>query len=142
MAVEPESARVMQEPPRMFSRPTEPPRPIEPIRSGEFVTKLHATWSRPYENRSSWSNRIRSKSRSAIERLLGRADHELIGDLIRAVDAVAARCDEISARLSQLEIITNEVAETLGPEVTRLTAEVGHLASRGPITANPPTHGE
>jgi hypothetical protein len=116
----------------MFSRTAEAPDALEPIRANDLIGRLHTAWQRaagrdagPHD---APSVRLRAKSRAGVERIRGRADHELIGDLIRAVDAVAARCDEIAGRLSHQEIVTSEVAESLGQEVTRLRAAVAHLA--------------
>ncbi len=54
----------------------------------------------------------------------------MIGDLIRAVDAVAARCDEISERLAQQQIVLNDAVTILGEELTRLRAESAPLVGR------------
>jgi hypothetical protein len=127
----------------MFSRTTEAPDAFEPIRGSDLIGRLHAAWQRAAGRDASApdapSGRLRAKSRAGIERIRGRADHELIGDLIRAVDAIAARCDEIAGRLSHQEIVTSEVAEALGQEVTRLRAAVGHLADgHDPAGLSPP----
>ncbi len=123
----------------MLSRTTDAPDALEPIRASDLVGRLHTAWQRAAGRDTgppdAPSGRLRAKSRAGIERIRGRADHELIGDLIRAVDAIAARCDEICAgRLSHQEIVTSEVAQALGQEVTRLRAAVGHLADRNDPT--------
>jgi hypothetical protein len=48
----------------------------------------------------------------------------MLGDLIRAIDAVATRCDELSDRVSSLEVSVDDMARILGEEVTRLRAAV------------------
>jgi hypothetical protein len=115
----------------MFSRTTESPDALEPIRGSNLIGMLHTAWQRAAGRDISPPDapggRLRAKSRAGLERIWGRADHELIGDLIRAVDAIAARCDEIAGRLSHQEIVTSEVAQALGQEVTRLRAAVSHL---------------
>lgn len=133
MAIESESTGVTKplQPPRMFTRPSESGPALEPIRSGTHVTNLHANWARVarlgVDASTSWSGRLRAKTLSGIDRIRGRTDHELIGELIRAVDAVAARCDEMAARLAQQEAVTSEMAEAFGQELTRLTAAVNHV---------------
>ena len=84
--------------------------------------------------------RARAGPAGTFHRLLGRITHrgsgsldrELIGDLIRAVDAVAARCDEISERLAQQQTVLDDAVTILGEELTRLRAESAPLLGRAP----------
>ena len=119
--------RSVTEPPAMFRRPTDPPDPLPPIRSSETITGLHAEWARQHAGpapENTWSNRLRNKARAVRGRIGVGTDPQLLGDLVRAVDAVAARCDELSERASHLEIVVDDLARILGEEVTRLRAAV------------------
>jgi hypothetical protein len=120
-------------PPSMFSRPTDAPEPLPPIRSGAYVSALHSEWARRHgqwaDSGPTW-RRMARRARSRLQRSLGGADTQLLGDLVRAVDALAARCDEMTARLSNQEAVVAELAQTLGREVTRLRATVDLLTTR------------
>jgi tetrahydromethanopterin S-methyltransferase subunit B len=50
-----------------------------------------------------------------------------MGDVVRAVDAVAQRCDELSERVTRLSTITDDVASSLSEEVSELRTIVEHL---------------
>jgi hypothetical protein len=145
MALEPLPADMSEPPPRMFARPTEAADPLAPIRASEPVTRLHDEWARMHGRSPAESisvrAQIRGKLRSGLQRLLGRADHEFLGDLVRAVDALAARCDELSVHLSNQEIVSGNLAEILGEDVTRLRAAVDRLNGSGRDTASPGSDG-
>jgi hypothetical protein len=118
----------------MFSRPTEAGEPLAPVRASDHLIALHVEWSRLHAAEASGTLRARVKraARQSTHRLLGRADDDLLlGDLVRAVDALAARCDELAARLAQQEAITADVAAILGEDITRLTADVSRMRSQG-----------
>jgi hypothetical protein len=70
--------------------------------------------------------------RTAASRLLGRGHDELIGDMIRAFDTLALRCDELSERLARQEALTADIAGALGQDVARLQAAVQQLRSADP----------
>jgi hypothetical protein len=53
----------------------------------------------------------------------GSVDREIIADVIRAIDALANRCDELSDRLEHQHIILDDAVTILGEEITRLRAE-------------------
>jgi hypothetical protein len=120
---------MIEHPPDMFDRPTEAPPPLEPVRSSEDITTMHAEWARrdvaSRTKASSW-HRVVRKTRSAADRMLGRADNQMMGDLIRAIDTVAMRCDELSERVTRQEALIAEIASSLGQELTRLRALVAH----------------
>jgi tetrahydromethanopterin S-methyltransferase subunit B len=50
-----------------------------------------------------------------------------MGDVVRAVDAVAQRCDELSERITRLSTVTDDLAGSLSEEVTELRTIVEHL---------------
>ena len=74
------------------------------------------------------------KARSLADRGLGRPDREVMANLIRAVDAVAARCDELLERLTSQQVSIDDMATIYGEELTRMRAELARVASR----ARPP----
>jgi hypothetical protein len=120
---------MIEQPPEMFDRPTEAPPPLVPVQSSEHVTTMHMEWARrdvaSTAKTSPWRRVIR-KTRSTADRMLGRADNQMMGDLIRAIDAVAVRCDELSDRVARQEILIADMASSLGQELTRLRAVVAH----------------
>jgi hypothetical protein len=79
--------------------------------------------------------------RSIAVRVRGQADHELIGDLIRAVDSLAVRCDELTDRLQHQQVITGELAASLGQEVTRLRAALSRSVGEADPSGDPPHKG-
>ena len=86
-------------PPSMFRRPTDVPEALPPIRGSELLSILHTKWidlQPPAEvpSTSPW-HRLLRRSRRVGARVMRRGDHDLLGDLIRAVDAIAGRCDEL-----------------------------------------------
>ena len=56
---------------------------------------------------------------------------------MRAVDAVAERCDELSERAANLEVIVDDLARILGEEVTQLRAAVESRAAEGFAESSP-----
>ena len=59
----------------------------------------------------------------------------MIADLIRAIDAVAARCDVIADRLDHQNVVVNDAITIFGEELTRLRAE----SAPGPGDAGRPS---
>jgi hypothetical protein len=55
-------------------------------------------------------------------RSASQADHELIGDLIRAIDAVARRADELAGRITDLEVVVQEVVAVMSEDLVRILA--------------------
>jgi hypothetical protein len=141
MAIESQPDRMTGHAPRMFPRPTEALEPLESVRAAEEITRIHHAWAQQSgvaPGAMSGPGRLRAKFAAAVRRLRGRDDHELLGDLIRATDALAVRCDELGNRLQHQQVLTAELAESLGQEVTRLRAALsrttdGHEVARGPL---------
>ena len=123
----------LMEPPEMFRRPTDPAEPPPPLRSGDRITALHHEWARMHSgaDAATVAGRLRNEVRSVASRITNRADHRLLGDLVRAVDAVAERCDALSERTANLEIIVDDLARILGEEVTQLRAAIESRAAEG-----------
>ena len=67
-----------------------------------------------------------ARARQAIGRLGGAhdaaAERALLGDVIRAVDAVAARCDELAGRLTELQQVVEEAVVVFGQDLAAARA--------------------
>lgn len=110
--------------PSMFSRPTDAPDPLPPLRGSEHVEALHREWQHlnapaAGADAEPW-RRLGRRARRYVNRGLGSADHDVVADLIRAVDAVSARCDELAERLSAQQVIVAEMADIFSEELTRI----------------------
>jgi hypothetical protein len=118
-----------QEPPRMFRAPTDPPEPLPPLRADEPMVRLHLEWARMHETSVSTTlrSRLRARTRAVKLRLSGALSDRYMGDVVRAVDAVAQRCDELSERITRLSTITDDLASSVSEEVTELRTIVEHL---------------
>jgi hypothetical protein len=102
---------------------------------------MHTEWARldaAPGNTASVGVRLRVKARSAAARVTGNADRHFLADLVRAVDAVAARCDELSERVGKLEVVADDLARILGEEITQLRAAVERMADRESGTSTSP----
>jgi len=119
----------LQAPPAMFDLPADAPPAMPSVRGGDEVMRMHEQWRHLSTQRISTSSpfatRQLQRMRSLAHRLLGRSDHEFLADLTRAVDAVAARSDDISEQLARQQLLMQNIVESLGPELTRLRAVMG-----------------
>ena len=128
-------------PPAMFRRPTDPPGPLPALRGAGAVATMHLEWERQFATSAyaaALGPRLRRRVRSAASKIMGGTDGEFLADLVRAVDTVAARCDEISERLVTMEIVVDDLARILGEEITQLRAEVQRTAVRDKGTSPSP----
>jgi hypothetical protein len=129
-------------PPVMFKRQSDVPDPMASVRHGDQVAKLHREWIRitspPSEGSRSPKQRLGHMARRFANRFPGTVDQVFIADLIRAVDAVAARCDEISDRLEHQTIVLDDAITIFGEELTRMRADVAHLVDRDGERSLPP----
>ncbi len=110
----------------MFRRPTDPPAPLPPVRGGEQIVQMHVECARLHEasdETTSFARHLRARASSIASRVGGR-DRRFLGFVVRAVDDVATRCDELSQRVADLAISLDDLARTLGEEVTQLRAIV------------------
>jgi hypothetical protein len=57
-----------------------------------------------------------------------------MGDVVRAVDAVAGRCDELSERIERLSTVTDDLARAVSEEITELRTAVEQLRRDNPST--------
>jgi hypothetical protein len=113
--------------PSMFQRASDVHDPLPPIRQADDVVKLHREWIRistapAGQSIALWPRLVRLLRR-ATTRGPGAVDREMIADLIRAIDAVAARCDVIADRLDHQNVVVNDAVTIFGEELTRLRAE-------------------
>jgi hypothetical protein len=110
----------------MFRRPTDPPAPLEPLRVRSTIVEMHAEWARMHRisnENASFAHRVRNKA-ILLRSRVGRADRHLLGYVVRAVDDVATRCDELAQRLNDVAISVDDLARTLGEDVSRIRAEL------------------
>ena len=130
-----------EEPPRMFRLPTDPPEPLPAVRGSEHIVGLHTRWAlrdAKTPTDASLAQRVRSRAQGVAARLTG-ADDRFLADLVRAVDAVAARCDELSERVRNVTVTTDDLARSLGEEVTELRAAVDRIARPDPDRPQAPS---
>jgi hypothetical protein len=132
--------------PSMFQRAADVHTLLPPIREADDVVKMHRAWIRiseappsPGQSTALWPRLIRLLRR-VTNRGPGAIDREMIGDLIRAIDAVAARCDVIADRLDHQNIVVNDAVTIFGEELTRLRAESAPVLGgvEPPAPATPP----
>jgi hypothetical protein len=113
--------------PSMFQRAADVHDLLPPVREADDVVKLHREWIRismpPTGQSTAFWPRLMRLLRRITRRSPGSVDREMIADLIRAIDAVAARCDVIADRLDHLNIVVNDAVTIFGEELTRLRAE-------------------
>jgi len=123
----------------MFKRPSDVKVPFPPLRHSPEITKLHREWIIrivPPAKPSVGQRAIRVVRRVANR--TGSVDREIIADVIRAIDALANRCDELSDRLEHQHIVLDDAVTILGEEITRLRAASDPLAGEDG-GATPPT---
>jgi hypothetical protein len=93
------------------------------------VQSLHRGWAGLYAAPATPSNWRRLIGRARRTLPFGSGDRALLGALVRAVDIVAGRCDELADRLAALESTTEDVVAAFGQDITQLRAEVAGLRS-------------
>jgi hypothetical protein len=117
----------MNDSPAMLSRPTDPPSALRPLRSSDRLTELHAKYADLFgqtASPASFVRNARARVRLFASHLGTGSDRELLGYLVRAIDEVALRCDELTERVSNVATSLDEVARALGEEVTDLRLRV------------------
>jgi hypothetical protein len=114
--------------PRVLTQAPHGGPPLSPVRASDEVRALHTEWSRAHGPAPSrgpgWQGRLRTLARRIARRSpQGQEfDHALIGRLINAVDTLAARCDELAARLSTLDEVLGEFVTVTSEDLTRIAA--------------------
>jgi hypothetical protein len=125
MATEPHGELAPPAPPKMFGRPADAPPPLEHVRDTDAIRALHQGWADrsriPPGPVTQWQRAYRKLRRSLP---FGPSDRELLGALIRAVDLVAARCDELADRLAATESLSENVSLSFGQDITHLRADL------------------
>jgi hypothetical protein len=131
MALDPDrsiEAGGADEPPRLWSRPTDAPEPVGHLSGTPAALELQ----RLREASSAKTHRRHEgmvlRMRAWLSRVSGRADRRALRVLADATIALVERCDLLADRLTAQEAVVDEVARALGEELTRLRAEVAHLA--------------
>ncbi len=137
--------------PRLLSRAAEPLPLPPPVHDSDEVASLHVKWAQlvrggagaPHDAGGSapvaapgggaTAGRVREKVRARVVAAAGVqtvADRALIGDLIRAVDAIAARVDMVAQRAGDLELLLQEVVDRVSEDLVRMQMSLGSLGPR------------
>ena len=126
-----------EDPPELLRRPATPPAPLPSIRESAELGAVHEQWRQVHgrPGRTAAPAGLRGVARSRIEAIavdaVGTAqddDRALIGDLVRAVDAVAGRCDELAGRIGALEGLVEEIVHVFSGDLTRIRAALARPA--------------
>ena len=105
--------------PRLLRRPADAPPPLSPVHDTDTIGTLHLGWAQSFGGDGSGVlGRVRRLVWSK------KTDRELLGSLIRAVDALAVRCDELADRLAVMATVTDDVTAAFGEDLTHLRAEL------------------
>jgi hypothetical protein len=130
--------------PRLLSQRADPAPLPPPLHDADEVASLHLQWARlaggagaigegardPGTGGATGGGGVRAKVRArvvAAARADSAADRALIGDLIRAVDTVAARVDQVTERVGSLELLVQEVLDRLSEDLVRVHAAIGAI---------------
>jgi hypothetical protein len=136
-------------PPEMLSHPLDAGPPLDPIRSDPALAAVHDEWrrvasagaARPDASGGERRGRTGATTDAVVREIIPLIDDDraMIGTLIRAVDRLAGRCDELADRLAALEATLEELGNVTGEEVARLRAAVaGRPAGPGGTMPRPP----
>jgi hypothetical protein len=116
--------------------------PIDPLREHSDVIAMHAQWQKfdskdRTDRRQRASHGLRARLRDRIAKGYSQSmkDSErdslaLTADIIRAVDAVAGRCDALASRIQTLEESLREVVDTLGADLVQLRATLESMPNQ------------
>jgi hypothetical protein len=115
--------------PRLLHRPTEAPPRLGRVGDGAALQALRHEWSlHGVRRRALWSGSFRDTARLWAGRLTGRPRRRLVAALAGATLELADRCEVLTDRVMTQEDVTEDVATAFGEELSRLRAEVMHLA--------------
>lgn len=127
-------ADIAEPPPLLLSEPLDPSPPLPSLRESEVVAEVHRRWavntsgapSTAPDERRTFSRRIVQGARrlASVIHSNRREQQELIGALIRAVDAVAARADELAQRLHSTERHLDELLKVMSEDLVQIRAVV------------------
>jgi hypothetical protein len=105
--------------PKLLRRPADAPPPLPPVHDTDTIRTLHLGWAQSFGGDDSGVlGRLRRLVWSK------KADRELLGALIRAVDVLAVRCDELADQLATMAGVTDDVTAAFGEDLTHLRAEL------------------
>lgn len=137
-------------PPHLLQHPPGPGPAFEPVSGAEPLAAAHRRWqdahdqpqrgSAPDQSSGSRPRRVVDEAKSLLKHRLSAAvgdeltraeqtDRALIGDLVRTVELLAGRVDEIGRRLHALEALVEEVVVVTSEDLTVLRAAVARSAS-------------
>ncbi|MGH9088374.1 MAG: hypothetical protein ACRDYZ_09725 [Acidimicrobiales bacterium] len=139
--------RAAEVPPVVLEKSADAPPSLAPVREAPQVATMHDRWARVHDGAAGLGASagaagagVRAKVRARVVTAAAEAtrtsqqdDRTLIGDLIRAVDALAIRSDELSERLGHLQSVVEGVIAALGADVVQLRAA---LASSGRLAGS------
>jgi hypothetical protein len=115
--------------PRLLHRPTEAQPRLGRVGDGAALQALRHEWSlHGVRRRALWSGSFRDTARLWAGRLTGRSRRRLVAALAGATLELADRCEVLTDRVMTQEDVTEDVATAFGEELSRLRAEVMHLA--------------
>jgi hypothetical protein len=99
------------------------------VADGPALQALRHEWSlHGVRRRALRSGSFRDTARLWAGRLTGRSRRRLVAALAGATLELADRCEVLTDRLMTQEDVTEDVATAFGEELSRLRAEVMHLA--------------
>lgn len=120
------------DPPAVLRRPAGGAPPPPPVREDPDVVAVHQAWAHVHAAGdqapaagTGVRGKVRSRVTTAVTEVAGpaqRDDRALIGHLIRAVDVLAHRCDELGGRVAELEALVEEVVNVVGEDLVRVRA--------------------
>jgi len=119
------------DPPALLDHAVGSAPPLGSIRQTPEITEMHDAWLRIHGPDSSASG-IRRRTMHRLGAASSDAEHaarELTGDLIRAVDVLAQRCDDLAARLSSLEELVEEVITVMAADLVAIRAALSTPAA-------------
>lgn len=129
-------AHRIPDPPRLLRHPPGVSPALPPLRTLPVVADLRAQWEHLGGSPSGTGFGIEAGLRRTVRRVVGRLqrpDRVLLGNLVQALEATAARTDELADRLARLEALVEEVVEVFSEDLAHIRATV---AAR-PEPANP-----
>ncbi|MGH9093481.1 MAG: hypothetical protein ACRDZR_19175 [Acidimicrobiales bacterium] len=130
--------------PTLLHHPPGAKAPLPPVRHGEELTAVHRAWAdahaaeHPPDHAAGRAGldavKARARARLASAAAAAMPDRgprdAVVGDLIRAVDALASRVDELGGRLVALEELVEEVVVVTSEDLTRVRAAVAGRGTR------------
>jgi len=131
--------------PRLLSQRADPQGLPSPVRDADEIASLHAKFARLVSGAqgevadvagaagpagTGGAGGVRAKVRArvaAVARADAGADREFMGDLVRAVAALAERMDDVTSRIGNLELLVQDVVDRVSEDLTRVHEALGTL---------------